>query len=194
MAKRGPISRIPLSFCQMRGENMQDYLLIGTVLKPQGIHGECKIKSYAAEIGRFRKWKTLYLRSPEGWSPVACRVVRIGDGCVYATLNGSENPDQAEAFRGADLYVDRAQVAPPSGNSVLIADLIGCEAQDESGARVGVLTEVLQHGPVDTWVFRTETGTLMAPALLAVFPEVDTSSGRITVCADRLREVAVYAD
>ena len=35
----------------------QEYLLIGTVLKPQGIHGECKIKSYAADVDSFQQWK-----------------------------------------------------------------------------------------------------------------------------------------
>jgi hypothetical protein len=66
------------------------------------------------------------------------------------------------------------------------------EAFDESGATVGILTDVLQYGPVDTWVFKTASGTLMAPALLAVFPQVDAAARRILVVAEKLREVAVY--
>ena len=73
----------------------------------------------------------------------------------------------------------------------LIADLIGCEAVDEQGCTVGTLTDVLQYGTVDTWVFRTVGGTLMAPALKAVFPEVDTEGKRIRVVRDRLEEVSV---
>ena len=72
-----------------------------------------------------------------------------------------------------------------------IADLIGCDAEDEEGNPVGTLTDVLQYGSVDTWVFRTPSGTLMAPALLSVFPEVDPAAGKIRVCAEKLREVAV---
>ena len=75
---------------------------------------------------------------------------------------------------------------------VYIADLIGCEAVDEEGNAVGTLTDVLQHGSVDTWVFKTASGTLMAPALLAVFPQVDAAARRILVVAEKLREVAVY--
>ncbi len=174
----------------------QNYLLIGTVLKPQGIRGESKIKSYAADIESFRGWKQLFLRSGEDYVPVSLEVTRIRDGFVYALLNHAPDANAAEAFRGKDLYLPRKEVpkADPEDNGTLIADLIGCRAVDETGAEIGVLTEVLQHGPVDTWVFKTKTGTMMAPALLAVFPEVDEDAGQIRVCAEKLREVAVFED
>ena len=170
---------------------MNDYLMIATVLKPQGVRGECKLRSWAADIGRFRRWTTLYRKSGAGFEPVSVRVSRIGDGFVYAFLNGSSDADQAEAFRGADLYVDRKHAAPMDEDAVLIADLIGCEARDEQGAVIGTLSEVLQHGTVDTWVFRTSGGTLMAPALKAVFPVVDPENKTILVVRERLEEVCV---
>ena len=73
----------------------------------------------------------------------------------------------------------------------LIADLIGCEARDENGSVIGTLTDVLQYGTVDTWVFRSGKESLMAPALKSVFPEVDTEKKTILVIRDRLEEVAV---
>ena len=169
---------------------MQDYLMIGTVLKPQGIRGEVKIKPYAARVEMFSSWKNLYLEDHGAWTPVPLKVTRIHDGFVYAVLSGSTSADDAEAFRGRDLYIDRAHAAPPEDGAVYIADLIGCEAEDEEGNPVGILTDVLQYGTVDTWVLRTTPGTLMAPALLSVFPEVDPASGKIRVCAEKLREVA----
>ena len=44
---------------------MIEYLMIGEVLKPQGIKGEVKIKPYAANHDDFRRWKTLYLKQGE---------------------------------------------------------------------------------------------------------------------------------
>ena len=58
----------------------------------------------------------------------------------------------------------------------------------------GKLTEVLQHGSVDTWVFQGPRGTWMAPALKDVFPEADPSARRIVACSPRLEEVAVFED
>ncbi len=172
---------------------MNDYLMIATVLKPQGIRGECKIRSYAADIELFRKWNTLYRNSANGFIPVSVKVSRISDGFVYAFLDSSDTADAAERFRGCDLYVDRVHAAPVVDDAVLIADLIGCEAKDENNNTVGTLTDVLQYGTVDTWVFRTAGGTLMAPALKSVFPEVDPEKKLILVVRDRLKEVAVLS-
>ncbi len=172
-----------------------EFLLIGTVLKPQGIRGECKIKPYASRVELFSSWKTLYLEENGAYIPVKLKTTRIHDGFVYAHLAGSASADDAESFRGRDLYIDRAHAAPPEDGSVYIADLIGCDAVDENGTSVGTLTDVLQYGSVDTWVFRTpDGGTLMAPALLSVFPAVDAAAGRIAVCTEKLREVAVFDD
>ena len=61
---------------------MNDYLLIASVLKPQGVRGECKLRSYAADIERFHQWNTLYLKNDDSYIPVALRTVRIRDGSV----------------------------------------------------------------------------------------------------------------
>ncbi len=170
---------------------MQPYLMIGTVLKPQGIHGEVKIKPYAARLEMFSSWEHIYLEDHGVYTPLPLKVSRIHDGFVYAFLADCASADDAESFRGLDLYIDREHAAPPEDGAVYIADLIGCEAEDEEGNPVGILTDVLQYGSVDTWVFRTPSGTLMAPALLSVFPQVDPEAGKILVCAEKLREVAV---
>lgn len=170
---------------------MTDYLMIATVLKPQGVRGECKLRSWAADIELFRRWSTLYRKTGIGFEAVSVRVARIRDGFVYAYLNGSSDADQAESFRGTDLYVDRAHAAPMAEDAVLIADLIGCEALDEQDVLIGTLSEVLQHGTVDTWVFQTDGGILMAPALKAVFPVVDPEKKRILVVREKLEEVCV---
>ena len=171
---------------------MLEYLMIGVVLKPQGIRGECKIKSYAADPERFREWKTLYLKDGEAFTPLPVRIHRIQDGFIYAFLGSCATPEDAEKLRGRELYIHRSQTAPQEEGETLIADLLGCEAVDEQGNLIGTLTDVLQHGAVDTWVFRTpDGGTLMAPALLAVFPEVNAAEKRIRTVAERLAEVAV---
>jgi len=173
---------------------MRDYLMIGTVLKPQGVRGECKIKPYAAQVDLFPTWTTLFLRDREVYQPLPCRITRIHDGFVYAVLGNCANADEAEKYRGADLYIDRAHAAPPGEDANLIADLIGCTARDEHGQFIGTLSDVLQYGTVDTWVFKTDSGTLMAPALKAVFTSVDPAEGVILVDSVRLEEVAVRED
>ena len=173
---------------------LQPYLLIGEVLRPQGVHGEAKVRPYAADPDDFLRWKTLYYLTDGEYVPVGARCSRVHDGFAYITLEGCASPDDVEKLRGRRLYIDRAHTAPLAKGETLIVDLIGCVAVDEKGTEVGTLTDVLQYGTVDVYVFRTAHGTLMAPALKAVFPEVDPEAGRISVIADRLEEVAVRED
>ena len=84
---------------------MNDYLMIASVLRPQGVRGECKLRSYAADIERFHQWTTLFIKTAGGFSPVSVRIKRIRDGFVYAHLDESDSADAAEKYRGLDLYV-----------------------------------------------------------------------------------------
>ena len=69
--------------------------MIGTVLKPQGIHGECKIKPYAADLDLFSGWTKLFLEEGGSFSPVSCAVSRVHDGFVYAVIGGCRTADEA---------------------------------------------------------------------------------------------------
>ena len=173
---------------------MNDYLMIGEVLKPQGIRGEAKVKPYAADPQDFLRWKTLYIQRNNDYEPIAAKCSRVHDGFAYITLGEAANPNDVERLRGTQLYIRREQTVQPEGDETFICDLIGCEAVDEGGAVLGKLTDVLQHGPVDVYVFRTPRGSMMAPALKAVFPSVDVAARRISVCTEKLQEVAVFED
>lgn len=170
------------------------YLLIGEVLRPQGVRGEAKVRPYAANPADYMRWKTLYLKKGDEYTPVGAKCSRVHDGFAYITLEGCTSPDDVEKLRGRELYVAREDTAPMDDGEVLIADLIGCKAVDEKGTEIGTLVDVLQHGPVDVYVFKTPRGSLMAPALQAVFPVVDVEARRISVVSDKLEEVCVRED
>ena len=177
---------------------MEAFFLVGEVLRPQGIRGEAKVRPYAANPGDFLKWKTLYVKEKangqDSYRPLKAACSRVHDGFAYITLEGCTSPDDVEKLRGAELYIDRDHAAPLDEGEYYVQDLIGCEAVDGEGHVLGVLEDVLQYGTVDTYVFRTPRGTLMAPALEKVFPETDVEGKKILVDMERLEEVAVFED
>ena len=125
---------------------MNEYLMIGEVLKPQGVRGEVKIKPYAADLEAFHDWKTLYLHDSASYQPIKASCSRVHDGFAYVTLGECKTMDDAEKLRGQKLYIDRAHALSLAEDEVYISDLIGCVAVDETGASLGKLTDVLQHG------------------------------------------------
>ena len=171
------------------------YFCIGEVLKPQGIHGEAKVRPYTDDPENFRRWTTLFRKDGENWAPIQSRFSRVHDGFVYLTLEGCARPEDVDKLRGLELYINRANASPLPEGMFYLADLMGCEAVDEAGKILGKLTDILQHGPTDVYVFKAANGkTWMAPALPDAFPEKDVEHGIIRVNSERLKEVAVDAD
>jgi 16S rRNA processing protein RimM len=170
------------------------YLLIGEVVKPQGVNGEVKVKPYTDDLSRFQKLKKVYVEKKEGYEEMEMRLVRVHDGMAYLVLDNAATMAAAEAQRGTKLYVARENAVKLSKDENFICDLIGCEAFYENGERVGVLMDVLTDMPTNVYVFDTPRGRMMMPALKAAIPEVDVENKRMTLVEEKMAEVAVFED
>ena len=74
-----------------------------------------------------------------------------------------------------------------------ISDLIGMRVQDETGAELGRLSDVMQAGGND--VYEVAGGrTFRFPALKRVLKGVDVENGVMTLDSAVLSEIAVYDD
>lgn len=92
---------------------MNEYLMIGEVLKPQGVRGEVKIKPYAADLEAFHDWKTLYLHDGASYQPIKASCSRVHDGFAYVTLGECKTMDDAEkAARAEALHRPRTRPFP----------------------------------------------------------------------------------
>jgi len=169
---------------------MNDYLLIGTVVKPQGLKGEVKLRHETGDVSRFLSLKTAWMKRGEGYAEIRVLSARVSGADVYLTLEGVSDRDAAEKLRGTQLYVDRAHARRLSDGEVFIADLIGLPAFDTRGNEIGKLTDVLQPGGTDVLVFQTPEGPLMAPHLKKLVKEVTRE--RIVLDEAVLPEVGVY--
>lgn len=170
----------------------QAYLLLGEIVRPQGIRGEVKLKHYTDDPGRFLELETVYREQGGGYAPLAITGARVNKDDVFLVIEGVNDRDAAEALRGVKLWIDRAHARELNEDEVFIADILGARAYDTTGAEIGTLKEVLTPGGVDVFVFQTPRGTLMAPALKDVLLTLDADNGRIVLNEKRLDEVALY--
>ncbi len=167
---------------------LDPYLAIGEILRPQGLHGEIKIKPLTDNPGRFFDVKRIRLNGEMR----ALHCLRVQEGYAYARLEGVYSREAAEALRGILLYVAREDAAPLSEHANYICDLVGCHALDTEGVDHGILSDVLQSGGVDIYVFQGENGELMVPALKKTILSVDVIEKQILLDAENLRETSVY--
>ena len=172
----------------------QDYLLLGEIVRPQGIRGEVKVKHFTDDPERFYDLETVFFKRGESYQPVGVIDARVQKDDVYLLLEGVSDRNEAEKLRGTQLWVDRANARELGEDEVFIADILGAKAYDTQGNEIGVLKDVLTPGGVDVFVFKTPRGNLMMPALKTVLLELNAEEGRIVLDENKLSEVALYED
>lgn len=163
-----------------------DTIVIGKVLKPQGIKGEVKALPITQDSLRFKELDTVFVAGIE----YDIKSVKIRDDGVYLTLDGVDDRNKAEKLRNELLYVPRSKAIKLEKDSWFITDLIGCKVTDDKGKLLGTLTDVLQNGCADVYCIDGEK--LMFPALKKVLSSVDVERKEIILNSEALREVAVY--
>ncbi|MCL1855028.1 MAG: ribosome maturation factor RimM [Clostridia bacterium] len=174
---------------------LQPYLLIGEIVRPQGIRGEVKVRHYTDDPARFEALTSVLLQEMDGGMvPMSIRGCKVRQNDVFLTFDGVSDRNGAEALRGVKLYIDRSNARKLDEDQVFIADILGASAYDRAGNAIGTLKEVLTPGGVDIFVFTTPRGMLMVPALKTVLLELDAAGGKIVLDEARLSEVAMFED
>ena len=167
------------------------YLLIGQVLRPQGVKGLVKVRPDTDDPERFLDLEKVFVKKGEDYVETPVDEISVRDDGVYLRLDGAQDRNAAEKQRNLMLYVDRAHAVELNEDETFICDLIGCRAVDTTGKELGTVKDVLQPGGNDVYVIKTPKGEMLLPALKFVIPSVDVQKGEITVDEKRLPEVAV---
>ena len=163
-------------------------ILIGEVLRPQGINGELKTTDYTDGLNAVKNVKTVFLDDEE------FKVLKISarDNCLYFCLRGIFDRNTAESYRGKKVYCDRSEINK-SDDSYFIEDVIGCELVLSSGKVMGKIKNVYSSN-VDVFEIETAEGDASFPFLKKLEPIVDLAERRITVNAAAFTEVVLYKE
>ena len=165
---------------------MEKMLTIGTILKPQGIRGEVKVKPYTDYAEDFKEIKRIFLDGEE----VKVLSVRIGAGAVFFGLKGVPDRNAAELLRGKDVLIPREDAPDPGEGRYYIADLLGSEVFTEEGESLGILKDIRQAA-TDIYTIERDGKETLFPAVKGVITVLDIENKKITVDKKRFLEVAV---
>lgn len=169
---------------------MENSLVIGVVVKAQGIKGELKIKPFTDDINRFKKLKSVVI------DDVTYAVVgaKIAVDFVILALSGVVDRNTAETFRGKFLRVLRENAIKPQKGAYFIADIIDCDILTDTNFNVGKVVDVTKAN-TDVWTVKTADNRILRfPFLKDLIEKVDVENKLIIVKESRLKEVACYED
>ncbi|MCL2062390.1 MAG: ribosome maturation factor RimM [Firmicutes bacterium] len=168
-----------------------EYIAVGEVLKPQGIKGAVKVRPLTDNPQQLQDIAVVYIDNVLH----AMREVSCAGGFAFVHFEGVSNRDQAEAFRGKLLLVERGSIAPPEEGAYLIADLIGCRLTDEKGKTLGKITQIDAFGAADVITCTAPNGKeFRFPFLLQIVDKIDVAQKRFSVIRKLWQEVSVFDD
>ena len=171
---------------------LSEYLMIGEITKPQGVRGEVKVRPCTCDPDRFEGLERVYIQKGEDYAPIDITVNRLAQDAVFMNVAGVTDRDAAEKLRGTLLYIDRAHAVELDEDTTFIADLYGLHGLADDGRDLGRLTDVMQPGGNDVYVFKGPLGEVLVPALKSVVLAVDLEKGEMRLNGARLNEVAVF--
>lgn len=156
-------------------------VLLGVIAGAHGIRGEVTLRTFTGEPGDIAAYGPLSDKS--GSRQFKIRVVRVTPKGVIARIQGVDDRNASEALKGTELYVDRGRLPKTVEAEFYHADLIGLEARDATGAKIGVVANVANFGAGDLIEVRL-TGandTEFYPFTDACVPEVNVAGGYVVV-------------
>lgn len=125
----------------------QDMVTLGEIVRPHGVRGEVKLRSFTSDPGAIAAYGVLVTERGER---VTLKNVRAAHDHVIARIEGVTDRDGAERLKGRKLQVERSALPEPEDDDeVYAADLEGLSVVDEAGTVIGEVTAVQNYGAGD---------------------------------------------
>lgn len=165
---------------------MQEKLIIGTVLKPQGIRGEVKVKYFTDRPEDIKNFGRVFIDGHER----KIMSFRSDGEAVYLGLYGIADRNAAELLRGKEVMAQRSDAPELDEGTYYIVDLIGCKTVTESGKELGVLIKIVPSA-TDVYTLKQGDKEILFPAVKGLIVKVDLVNKVITLNEERFLQVAV---
>ena len=161
---------------------MADLLQVGIITSTHGVRGEVKVYPTTDDPRRFRRLKEVVLDTGREKLNLEIEGVKFFKQFVILKFKGLDNINDIEKYRQKSLYVTRKNAVRLQRDEYFIADLIGLKVQDEDGAELGTVKDVIETGANDVYEVEMADGrSLLLPAIKQCILNVDVENGMMQV-------------
>lgn len=170
-----------------------DWIAVAAFGAPHGVRGAVRLKSFTDEASAVFAFSDLY-DGPDG-RPVTIKKERATKNGFVVRVEGVSSPEAASALRGVQLWVHRDALKPTDDDEYYLADLIGLEARDTSGIRIGSLNAVENFGAEDLIELVLDEPLkglgrhAFVPFRTELVPDVNISGGFLIIDIKRWQEI-----
>jgi 16S rRNA processing protein RimM len=165
------------------------WVALAEVSRPHGVRGELRVKMYNSDSELLPSMPEVLVRKRDGVErTIRLESVRGADeGHFLAKLEGVDDRDAAESFRGAQLCVRRDAFPPTEEGEFYACDVVGARLYGPDG-ELGIVEDLTSYPTTDVLVARLSGG------MRCEIPLVDDYIGAIDVGARQVRLTSAALD
>jgi 16S rRNA processing protein RimM len=158
-------------------------ITLGEIVKPHGLNGAVKVKSFADSPESFIRPARIFLVSAAGDRvEISVRDASSMGKLVTLKIEGINTREQAEDLVGNRIVVDREDLPEADEDEYYWHDLIGMGVYDSAGTYYGIIISILPTGANDVFVVEGTKGEeILIPGIYEVILEVNISERRMVI-------------
>lgn len=156
-----------------------EFVRIGTIINTHGIKGELKIENHSDFIEeRYEKGSYVYIG--EQYIKETVKTYRIHQGYVLLLLEGKENINLIEKYKGLEIYKDSSDIKPLK-EGYYFKDLVGLDVY-QSDKKVGCIMSC-EEGVKSNFIriLKEDKKEVLVPFLDNFILNVDLESNRLDI-------------
>lgn len=158
-----------------------DFVLIGLVRRAHGIKGEVTVEPVSDIPKRYEVLEAVLVRQGNEIHEVGVDSVRWKGNLALVKLDGIDDRTGAEALRGAQIGVRKADVFPVPDGTYYVFDIIGSMVVGRSRGEIGIVDDVLRTPANDVLVVKTGSGEVLIPVVKSVVKCIDLQAKTIEI-------------
>lgn len=160
------------------------FVIVGKISSAYGIKGWVNIYSYTDPVTNILDYQPWYLSARQRgqeWRPVKIVNGRAHGKNVVAQIEGCNDRNQAELYRGLEIAIHRDQLPEPEENEHYWVDLVGLKVVNLQGQELGIVDSLMETGANDVLVVKGNKEHLIPYVQDEFIKQVDLENRCITV-------------
>ncbi|MCC6791626.1 MAG: 16S rRNA processing protein RimM [Thermomicrobiales bacterium] len=156
-------------------------LTIGTIAGTHGVDGELKLRLATDDPDQLHRLKRIYIGDEP--APRRLRGVRFHQGMALIRISGVATAEQGRELFRQPVRIAGSDARPLEPGEFYYYQVVGIDAFDGAGARLGTVADILETGANDVFVIRPdgEGPEMLLPNIPDVILEIDPAGRRMVV-------------
>ncbi|MDO9559281.1 MAG: ribosome maturation factor RimM [Syntrophales bacterium] len=159
-----------------------DFLEIGEVVRPHGVKGRIKAKSYLVSKDTIHRLDEVFIRrSEEPAVRFQVKTLQADRKTLLLELEGIEDIDAAARLVGCRILISPGKLEKLPENEYYWHELLGLQVTTEAAQNLGTIASIIPGENHDVYVCAGNEREILLPAVREVIRKVDVAAGVMVV-------------